>query len=184
NQAAVAAQHGTWDDVNVFLNTSNDEVAKKLEAQGWSREDIEPELKKRRGVNVRNIVETIAANGDPRTANAIFEKYKDQMDAASVLAVTSRLKSDNARLEGNEIADQETGRQLKADTHDYLKSRSGSARVEGVRPEFADRLSQAGRDYEAGTGGKAKFESLKRTTDEQAEIYQRHLNMPGGTPAP
>src|SRR5258708_5184549 len=67
NQAAVAAQHGTGDEVDASLATSADEAANKFEAQGWSKADIPPELKKRVGQNVNTIAETLAANGDPRT---------------------------------------------------------------------------------------------------------------------
>ncbi len=110
NQAAVMAQHGTWDDVDIALNTSDDEVRKKLEAHKYDADSISAEVKKRRGVNVKNIVETLSASGDPRTAQAVFDKYKDGMDAGSVLAVTSHLKSLNAQLDGRQIADEETGR--------------------------------------------------------------------------
>ncbi len=182
NQAAIAAQHGTWDDVGAFLHISDDEVSKRFEAQGWKAEDIVPEVAKNRGRNVRNIVETLAAAGDSRTAQAVFDKYKGGMDAASVLAVTSRLKSDQARLDGHQVADEETGKALRPGAAEFLKSRTG-ARVEGLNPAFADRLTQAAQDYERETGRKAQFESLKRTTEEQAEIYHRRLYMPGGIEA-
>ena len=71
---------------------------------------IDQEVAKNRGANVRKIAEILSANGDPRTAQAVLDKYKDQMDAGSVLAVTSHLKSLNAQLDGHAIADEETGR--------------------------------------------------------------------------
>jgi hypothetical protein len=70
----------------------------------------------------------------------------------------------------------------RADASAFLRARTG-ARVEGLNPVFADRLTQAAQDYERETGGTAQFESLKRTTAEQAEIYRRHLQMPGGVAA-
>ena len=110
NQAALAAQHGTWDEVDASLNVSDDEVRKKLEAHGMDADSISAEVKKRRGLNVKNIVETLSANGDPRTAQSVFDKYRDGMDAGSVLAVTSHLKNLNAQLQGKQDADEETGR--------------------------------------------------------------------------
>lgn len=183
NQAAIAAQHGTWDEVDAYLGTSADEVRKKFEAQGWSREDIEPEVKKRNGANVKNIVETLDAKGDLPSAEKVFDTYKEKMDAASVLAVESHLGGERAKIRGHTIADEETGRVPRPSSAEFLKTRSGKARIEGVNPEFADRLTRAAQDYEAQTGSKARFESVKRSTEEQAEIYQRHQQMPGGVAA-
>jgi hypothetical protein len=184
NQAAVAAQHGTWDEVEGFLGVSDDEVAKKLEAQGFDRDSIKGEVAKRRGVNVKNIVETLSANGDPNTARAVFDRYKAKMDAGSVLAISTHLQAIEAQQRGHAVADEETGRVLKPDTREFFKSRSGGARVEGLRTEFADRLGRAAQDYERETGGRAKFESLKRTTEEQAELYHRYVTGKGGLAAP
>jgi hypothetical protein len=182
NQAAIAAEHGTWDDVAAFLHTSDDEISKRFEAQGWQTQDIAPEIARNRGRNVRNIVETLAAQGDFRTAQAVYDRYQDGMDAASRLAAVSRLRTANAQIEGHRIADEETGRALRADAAAFLKERT-RARIEGLNPDFAGRLVEAARDFEAQTGGRAAFESLKRTTEEQAEIYERHLAMPGGVAA-
>ena len=110
NQAAIAAQHGTWPEVDVALNTSDDEIRKMYEAHGLDSDSINAEVKKQRGKNVKQIVDTLSANGDPRTAQAVLDKYKTSMDAGSVLAVTSTLKSLNAKLDGRQIADEETGR--------------------------------------------------------------------------
>jgi len=111
NQAAIAAQHGTWNDVDTFLNTSDDEVRKNLESKHIDDADsVNAEIKKRRGLNVKNIVDTLSASGDPHTAQAVFDKYKDRMDAGSVLAVTSHLQELNAQLNGRQVADEETGR--------------------------------------------------------------------------
>lgn len=184
NQAAVAAQHGTWDEVDGFLGTSDDEVRKKLEAQGYDRESISSEVAKRRGGNVKTIVETLAAKGDYTTAEKVYDTYQGKMDAHSRLQTEGYLRTGRAQREGTAQADVDMRRVLHPDTSDFLKSRSGSARVEGVRPEFAERLSQAAKDYEAQTGGKARFESLKRTTEEQAALYYKYTHGQGGLAAP
>lgn len=184
NQAAVAAQHGTWDEVDGFLGTSDDEVRKKLEAQGYDRESISSEVAKRRGGNVKTIVETLAAKGDYHTAEKVYDTYQDKMDAHSRLQTEGYLRTGKAQRDGTAQADVDMRRVLHPETADFLKSRSGSARVEGVRPEFAERLTQAAKDYEAQTGGKARFESLKRTTEEQAALYYKYTHGQGGLAAP
>lgn len=184
NQAAVAAQHGTWDEVHGFLGTSDDEVTKKLEAQGYDRESISAEKAKNRGRNVKTIVETLAAKGDYATAEKVYETYEKQMDAHSRLQTEGYLRTGRSQREATAQADVDMRRVLHPDTAEFLKGRSGSARVEGVRPEFAERLTQAAKDYEAQTGGKARFESLKRTTEEQAQLYYKYTHGLGGLAAP
>jgi GH24 family phage-related lysozyme (muramidase) len=115
NQAALDAQHGTWDHVSQSLNTSDEAVGTLWRQRNPSLDPeskvvIDQEVKKNRGRNVKNIVETLAASGDPRTAQAVFDKYKDGMDAGSVLAVTSKLRSLNDTLYGHQVTDEETGR--------------------------------------------------------------------------
>jgi uncharacterized protein YcbK (DUF882 family) len=111
SQAAIAAQHGTWTDVDVGLNTSDDEVRKRYEAQGWKPDDITPETRKNRGVNVKHIVDALSNQGQTREAQAVFERYRNSMDAASIDAVTSHLngrrRNEADRLQGNQVADEE-----------------------------------------------------------------------------
>lgn len=133
NQAALFAQHGTWDDVSMALNTSDDEVRKKFEAQHYDRDTIETEVKKRRGANVKNIVETLAASGDPTTAQAVFDKYKSQMDAASILHVTNNLKNLSAQI---------TGRSDGDELSRHAPHASSSAPVAGVAPSFLNALKR------------------------------------------
>ena len=74
---------------------------------------------------------------------------------------------------------------LPAPTAAFLRQRSGSARVDGVNPVFADRLVKAATDFEAENPGRlARFESLNRTRDEQTRLYQRYQAGQGGLAAP
>ena len=114
NQAVLDSQHGTWDHVDQSLFKSDDEITKLWEQRNSSADPeskavIDSEVAKNRGANVKRLVETLS-DTDPRTAQAVFDRYKSGMDAGSVLAVTSHLKSVNAQLEGRQVADEETGR--------------------------------------------------------------------------
>jgi len=69
-------------------------------------------------------------------------------------------------------------------TATFFRERS-AARVEGINPQFADRLMMAARDFEeANPGRRASFESLTRTRDEQAAAYRRYQLGQGGLAAP
>jgi GH24 family phage-related lysozyme (muramidase) len=114
-QAVLDAQHGTWDNVDQSLFKSDDEVTKLWEQRNGNAADPESksvltdQVAKNRGANVRAIVQTLAAT-DPRTAQAVFDRYKSSIDAASIVTISSQLKSLNADLDGRQIADEETGR--------------------------------------------------------------------------
>jgi hypothetical protein len=107
NQALFDAQSGTWDHVGQSLDASDERIATLWRQRNPSLDPeskvvIDGEVKKNRGANVKNIVDVLAANGDPRTAQAVFDRYKDKMDSGSVLAVTSHLKNLNAQLDGRQ----------------------------------------------------------------------------------
>ena len=82
------------------------------------------------------------------------------------------------RNTGSRVAADQAIRESK-DGQAFFSAR-GNARVEGLHPEFSNRLQSAIQDAEKATGSRAEIDSLKRTTAEQAEIYARHQRMPGG----
>jgi len=132
SQAGIAAQHGTWDNVGTFLHASDDEVAKKFEAQGWKAEDYAAEVQKNRGKNVRTIVETLAANGDVRTAQAVLEKYQTGMDATSRLSAMSHIKGQVAQIQGRDDADEASGHKWRS--ADVVGSTVSAWKNQGMSP--------------------------------------------------
>jgi len=73
---------------------------------------------------------------------------------------------------------------LPAATAAFFRERS-SARVQGLNSAFADRLMQATSDFEASNPGRiGRFESLRRTTEEQSDLYRRYRIGQGGLAAP
>ena len=115
DQFVFDVQNGTWDHANQSLKSSNEAIATLWRQRNPSLDPeskgvIDQEVKKNQGAIVKNAVENLAANGDPRTAQAVFDKYRSGMDAGSVLAVTSHLRGLNAQLDGRQVADEETGR--------------------------------------------------------------------------
>jgi hypothetical protein len=74
---------------------------------------------------------------------------------------------------------------LPRETASFFQERGGASRVDGLNPQFADRLKRAAEDYEAGNPGRrATFVSLVRTRAEQAQAYDRFLTGQGGLAAP
>ncbi len=167
SQAAVASQHGNWDEVTTFLNTSDDEVRKKFESQGWSAEDITPELKKNRGDKVRRLVDTLSASGNPRDAQAVFDKYREPsnhgpgMDAVSIDHVTSKLDGLRAELKGRSIADQHMGRTGPVSPFDISAigetGRAGRERQSQIAPDTKGSLSYGLLGLNSASGSAAEF---------------------------
>lgn len=74
-------------------------------------------------------------------------------------------------------------------TTEFLRSRgqgraAGPGRVEALDRDFSGRLRTAIEDAEKATGQKAVVQDFKRTTQEQAEAYQRYRTGQGGLAAP
>lgn len=97
-QASIAATNGDVQGLDAFLNASDDEVRKLKEGiKGYDPDALAADLSKNRGRNVANAVEQLALVGTAGTgpnldmAKAVFEKYKDQMDPESRLAVEKYL---------------------------------------------------------------------------------------------
>jgi hypothetical protein len=85
-----------------------------------------------------------------------------------------------APLPGEDVG---PGGGLPSATAEFFRARS-SGRVEGLDPQFGGRLAQAAQDFEAQTGSRARFSDLKRTTEEQAGLYDRYRRGEGGLAAP
>lgn len=132
SQAVLSAQHGTWDDVEVNLNKSDDEVRKLFERKQITGDALAAEVSKQRGRNVTAIVKTLIDQGDVSTANAVFNRYRDGMDASSLVAVNGALKTVNAQIEGRSIADETSGHRAPA-----------SREVAGVPAPFVAAVKQS-----------------------------------------
>lgn len=127
------------------------------------------------------IIET--AHKNPPLANEMFNKAVEDKKLHSSdytrveNAVNTELNNTGARNIANRIMER------VADPDRFLQSRAPGSRVEGLTPNFSGRLTQALTDAELATGERAKIESLKRTTAEQAKIYEEHKLMAGGIAA-
>ncbi len=108
-QAGIAAANNDDDGMNRALATSDDEVSKLYEQRGWGRQEIDVEVSKNRGRNLRQIIETQAVE-DPMGAVNRLKKYGDQMDPATRLATANHLRPIITKIHGREIADEELGR--------------------------------------------------------------------------
>jgi hypothetical protein len=115
NQAVLAATSGTWDEVESSLNKSADEVTKLYEQRGWKGDEINQQVAKVTGANVHNIVSTLINNGDIRTAQSVYDKYQDRMDAASRVKASAAIKAQRNLLDGRDVADEELGRKSRDD---------------------------------------------------------------------
>lgn len=124
------------------------------------------------------IIET--AHKDPFKGSEMFKQAIDDKKLHSTdydrvdRVVRSELNDTGARSISHSVM-----REV-ADPEGFLARHTiGSARVAGINPIFAERMQRAIFDFER-TGGKAQIDSLYRTTEEQAEIYERHKALPGG----
>jgi hypothetical protein len=186
DQSILAYKKG---DLQSFDNQRHHALAETrnyFELQGYEPQQIEAEVAKTNGKIILETTKLILDDpaGGASKAAEFAKGYENQIDAKSVLDIEGALHAGRSKQIGTTAADEDMRRVLRPETQDFLESRSGAARVEGVRPEFAERLTQAAKDYEAATGGKARFESLKRTTDEQAELYRKYTHGQGGLAAP
>lgn len=106
NVAITANNNDDINGMNIALNTSDDEIRKLYETKFYDPDAIAAEVSKNRGNNVKNLVETASIN-DVRKANAIFEKYKDGMDASNQRIVSNFLKTRLKQIEASDIVTQE-----------------------------------------------------------------------------
>lgn len=147
------------------LREQDVEVHNLYDSQGYDPDAMGSEVAKRRGLTLKAAIETVAASGDVGKAQALFDKYKDRMDPASVLQVTSNLKSGVAQLQGRNIADEESGHILpKADSVAGVPA-SFIAQVKRTEG-FASGARWDVKQFSSGYGTKANFEGEQITKEE------------------
>lgn len=153
------------------LREQDVEVHNYFGGQGFEQPDIDAEAQKRRGVTLKNAIETVAASGDVGRAQALFDKYKNRMDPQSVLAVTANLKSGVAQLQGRGIADEESGHILpKAEAVADVPASfvAQVKRMEGFAPQARWDVKQ----FSNGYGTRAKFEGESIDREEADKRFQ------------
>lgn len=92
NQAGIAYLNGDMQGFQRNLNNQDNEVRNFVEAQGTHDPDlINAAVVQQRGKTLRFIIES-KADTDPNAASELFQKYADQMDPASRLAVMNKLR--------------------------------------------------------------------------------------------
>ena len=144
--AALYAQNSRWDDMDRNLFNSGQEIRNRLEPQGYDRTTITTEVQKQYGHNVKNIVETLSKEGKYDIAQKVFDKYAEEIDPASRLAITGALRAQRNQIEGDHAATR-----IIADTHAAVTS-STPARM--TQQGYTDRLFQieSGGNTQAVTG--------------------------------
>lgn len=153
------------------LREQDAEVHNLFDGQGYDKDAMGAEVAKRRGTTLKVAIETVAAGGDVAKAQALFDKYKDRMDPASVLAVTANLKSGVAALNGRNIADEESGHVLpKADAVAGVPS-SFIAQVKRTEG-FAAQAKWDVKQFSNGYGTRAKFDGETISKEEAEQRFQ------------
>jgi hypothetical protein len=117
SDAVLAAQSGTWDQVEQSLRASDDGVRKNLEQRGYgvdaeSSSALDYEISKNRGNNVASIVKDLSDRGDTKSAQAVIDRYKDQVDKDSLVKMGATVKTANAQAEGIDIVKKRVGQNV------------------------------------------------------------------------
>lgn len=153
------------------LREQDAEVHNLFDSQGYDKDAMGAEVAKRRGATLKVAIETVAAGGDVAKAQSLFDKYKDRMDPASVLAVTANLKSGIAQLDGRNIADEVSGHVLpKAEAVGGVPS-SFIAQVKRTEG-FAAQAKWDVKQFSNGYGTKAKFDGETISKEEAEQRFQ------------
>jgi hypothetical protein len=119
---------------------------------------------------------------DPSSAQRILDKNKD-IAGAAYPELDAHVRAHADQQDGINYVNEKLGLAHNGGTLDFYKTRTG-ARIEGTSPVFAHRLRSALEAAETATGERARIDSLKRTTGEQAQLYQRYITGQGGLAAP
>lgn len=122
------------------------------------------------------------AQTDPSKARRMVESYRTQL-GADYPVVAGKVRAQSDQADGIAWANEKAGLTHNGETTGFFRDRS-AARIEGTSPVFANRLRTAIEAAEAATGERGKIESLKRTTEEQARLFQRYQSGQGGLAAP
>jgi hypothetical protein len=122
------------------------------------------------------------ATKDPSRAQLILDKNRN-IAGTDYPELDAHVRARADHQDGIDYVNEKLGLTHNAGTLDFYKTRTG-ARIEGTSPVFANRLRTALEAAETATGEKARIDSLKRTSGEQAELYRRYLTGRGGLAAP
>lgn len=164
-QAVNSIVAGDEHTFRVRLREQDMEVYNFFGNQGYDEKQIASEAQKRRGITLKTAIETVAAGGNVKGAQDLFERYRSEMDPASVLATTQRLKGDVAKIEGQSIADQESGHGLKTEKPVADLPGSFVAAIKATEG-FAPKAQWDFRQHSVGYGTKAKSPDEVITRDE------------------
>ncbi len=158
--SALNAKGGDWTQVDQDLHASDERVAtlwrqKNPSLDPESRGVIDAEVAKNRGKNVKYIVETLVNQGRIADAQAILDRYKGGMDAASLAAATAALKAkqhdEASRLRGGDAAESA-----------IAATRGLTPTITGVRDDAAVALAKQGITLDVTSG--------YRTPEHNAEV--------------
>jgi hypothetical protein len=119
---------------------------------------------------------------DPAAAQRILENGS-KIAGTEYPELDAHVRARADQQDGIDYTNEKLGLKQNADTLNFYRSRTG-ARIEGTSPVFANRLRSALEAAEAATGQQARIDSLKRSTAEQARLYQRYITGQGGLAAP
>jgi hypothetical protein len=111
---------------------------KNSSADPEGRAAVDHEVARNRGANVLRIVKDLAARGQVDNAEVVLDHNKSKMDAGSISAADTALKTLRNEKLGYQGAAEETGKALRSETVDFLKGRSGA------RVKACDRSSPTG----------------------------------------
>lgn len=89
-QAQMAIDHP--EKMDAFLGASDDEIRKLGETRFLDEQSITDEVKANRGKNVGNLIDTLLAGDDVNSAEALFDKYRNQIDGDSQVTILKALK--------------------------------------------------------------------------------------------
>lgn len=160
NVAGIAAANGDNDGMAQALHASDDAVAKLFEQRGWDQRAISTEVAKNRGRNLKQIIETQAAE-DPLGAVNRFKEVSKEMDPASRLATQNHLRPIVTKLHGREIADEELGRAPNEEQRNQPAVGNVPSSFISAIKNFEGYAPKAKWDYKqfsSGYGTKAQFE--------------------------
>lgn len=154
------------------------------ERLGWSPEEIE---KKRNDV----VGEAWAGHlgslsiRSPETALKVFEANKEKIPEGVRTKIQDKLLTNITTYAPKIISDKvmqpglpSAGGTWAPETVDYLQQRAGSRDVTKLDPVFGDRLAGAIKAAEEATGSKAKFTSLYRPPEVQAQLRANFTGQP------
>jgi hypothetical protein len=210
NRAIIAgADHAATQNRQAAATAATTSIEAAQDTAGYSADDNEfnthlriiqgrtQQLGDLAGLDKDSVDQLVFKNQSKAIANRIAEtSKKDPVEGSRMLDAAVRdgklHSTDRDRVENQvhgrldsvatrKIADDTN--QMFFDPESFLAKR-GSVRTQGVDPEFGQRLTAALAAAERATGERSRVESLVRSTDQQAVLYQKYLDGTGGLAAP